>query len=321
MQKIPVFQTVGHAYGFAFGRYLSTLSIIWLPVLFLGVVAYFLVLPAFGHMLSVFSQIAQHPQDNATNTALLTEMNRGIGYVQLFNLIEFVVLVVVFTGITKEALGLRTGSRFYYLQFGSAELNVLVAFILMVVIIIGVTIAVALGGGILGGIAAVAASAAGGSGSTAVTALMVGVVVVAAFCVAFYLLARALYLLVPVSVAENQIGISKSWNLARGNILRIFAISLLIFLPILIAELAAFMVFLAPLGVALADDQKRGGQEAVQQHLAALAHQAPGFMIGFGVVAFLLSPIIYGLLVSAPAFAYRALVPAGAPKDAADHFR
>jgi hypothetical protein len=96
---------------------------------------------------------------------------------------------------------------------------------------------------------------------------------------------------------------------------------LLIFLPILIAELVVGVVFLVPLGLALADDQKRGGQEAVQQHLAALMHQAPEFLIGFGVVAFLLSPIIYGLLVSAPAFAYRALVPAGTPKDAAEHFR
>jgi hypothetical protein len=318
MQKIPVFQTVGHAYGFAFGRYLSTLSIIWLPLLILLVLAYFLVLPRFPEMLRIFSQIAQHPEDNAANTQLLTQFNRSAAYLQLFNLIELAFGVIILSGITKEALGLRTGSRLYYLQFGSSELYVLVAVILMVVIIFGVVMAAFLGGLVVGLIGVLAAGAAGsGNGPTAAQAIIALIVGLGVFVGAFYVLARSLFLLVPASIAENVVGIGRSWQLAHGNVLRIFATLLLTLLPLALIEIVVVSALAVPMVMQFVDEQKRGGQQAVEQHVQALLHAAPEYLIGLAIVGFLIAPVVYGLLVSLPAFAYRALVPAGAPGAAA----
>jgi hypothetical protein len=319
MQKIPVFQTVGHAYGFAFGRYLATLSIIWLPLIVLYALAYFLVLPNIGQVFAVFSQIMQHPTDTAANNALIVEMNRHAAYLQLFNLIQLAISVMILSGITKEVLGLRTGSRLYYLQFGSAELQVLVALILMVVIIFGVMFAVVIGGLIIGIIGALLAGAAAGAESTLAQGLVGLIAFVAAFCVSFYVLARALFLLVPASVAENSIAISRSWQLSHGNVWRIFGALLLALLPIFIIELVVFAIFVLPIAMQLVQEAQSGGQEAVQHHLSMIMQVMPRFLIVFAPVAFLLSPIFYGLWVSLPAFAYRALVPAS-PKDAAQHF-
>jgi len=311
MQKIPVFQTVGRAYGFAFGRYFSTLSIIWLPMLLLFVLAWFLVVPRFPEMLRIFSQIAQHPDDNAANTQLLTEFNRSAAYLQLFNLIELAFGVIILSGITKEALGLRTGPRFYYLQFGSAELYVLIAVILMVVIIFGVIMAAFLGGLIIGLIGVLVLGAAGsGGGPTAAQGILGLIVGLAAMVGAFYVLARSLFLLVPVSIAENVVGIGRSWTLAKGNVLRILATFLLTVLPLALIEFIVILVLVVPVAIQFVNESKNGGQEAVQHHVQALLNAAPEYLVGFGVVAFLLAPIGYGLLVSLPAFAYRALVPA-----------
>ena len=320
MQKIPVFQTVGRAYGFAFGRYLSILSVVWLPLLILLVLGYFLVLPRFPEMLRIFSQIAQHPNDNAANTELLTQFNRSAAYLQLFNLVELAFGVVMLSGITKEALALRTGSRFYYLQFGSSELYVLVAVILMVVIIFGVMIAAFLGGLLVGLIGVLAAGAAGsGSGPTAAQAIIALIVGLAVFVGAFYVLARSLFLLVPVSIAENIVGIGRSWQLAHGNVLRIFATLLLTLLPLALIELVVVAALAVPVIMQFVDEEKRGGQQAVQHHVQALLLAAPEYLIGLAVVGFVIAPVVYGLLVSLPAFAYRALVPAGSPPTAASH--
>ena len=320
MQKIPVFQTVGHAYGFAFGRYLSTLSIVWLPLLVLYTLGYFLVLPNLGQVFAVLSQIMQHPTDTAANNALVVEMNRHTAYLQLFNLIQLAISVMILSGITKEVLGMRTGSRFYYLQFGSAELQVLVALILTVVIIFGVIFAAVLGGVIIGVIGVLlAGAAASGNGATLAEGLVGFIAFIAAFCASFYVLARALFLIVPASVAENSIAISRSWQLSRGNVWRIFGAVVMTVLPLAIAEMIVLGILLGPIVAQLAQEAQSGGQQAVQQHVAAMMQEIPRFLVLFAPVAFFLSPFIYGLWVSLPAFAYRALVPAQA-KDAASHF-
>ncbi len=321
MQKIPVFQTVGHAYGFAFGRYLSTLGIIWLPYLLLAVLAYFLLLPAIGPMMSALGQIIAHPQDTAGNAAVIQQMNRSNAYIQLYDLLALAVGVIVISGITKEALGIRTGPRFFYLQFGSAELCVLVAMILMVVIIIGVVFAAIFGGVLIGVVGIMAAGSAGsGTGATAAQGLIGLIVGLGVFAAAFYILARSLFLLVPASVAENSIAIGRSWTLAQGNIWRIFAMTLLTIVPVVVLNWIVLAAFAIPFILRLAADQKAGGQAAVQHDLATMFQSLPQYVIGFYLVAFLVAPVIYGLFVSMPVFAYRALVPAGTPKDAASHF-
>ena len=312
-QRIPVLQTVGHAYGFAFGRYFTTLGIIWLPFVAIFVCWYFLVLPALAPILSAVGEILAHPQDQAGNAQIAQQILQHVGYIRLFELIEYVILIVIVSGITKEVLGLRTGPKFVYLQFGSAELLVLVAFILAFVSIIVVIIGVALAAGIMGLVGALIMGAAGGAMQGAhpgaLTFVFAGILVIATICVTYYLLARLLYLIVPASIGENSVAIVRGWELMRGNVLRSLGVTILTLLPILIVTLVGVAVLVAPFVMQLAAAHQQGGDAAAQRALVGMFRSMIYGVGGLVLVSFLLTPVFYGLLISAPAFAYRALVP------------
>ena len=45
MNKIPVGQTIGQTYAFAFRKYLTLLGIVWFPVVIMGLLGLFAFLP------------------------------------------------------------------------------------------------------------------------------------------------------------------------------------------------------------------------------------------------------------------------------------
>lgn len=309
-QKIPVLRTVGHAYGFAFGRYFTTLGIIWLPFVAIFVLWYFLVFPALGPILSAVGEMLAHPQDQERNARIAQQMYLHVGYIRLFELLEYVILIVIVSGITKEVLGLRTGPKFVYLQFGSAELLVLVAFILAFVFAIVVAIGVGLAAGIVGVVGAlVVGVASGGAHPGALAFILAAILVFAALCAGYYLLARLLYLIVPASIGENSVAVVRGWELMRGNVLRSFVITILTLFPIVIVTLVGLAVLVAPFVMQLAAAHQHGGDAAVQQALTGMLKSMLYGVGGLVLVSFLLTPVFYGLFISAPAFAYRALVP------------
>lgn len=167
----------------------------------------------------------------------------------------------------------------------------------IVAVIVGIVVGVAMAGG---GVGHVDPRLIGGL----VVLLVIGIEVVY-----LYFLIRLSYFLVPVTVAENRIGIWRSWELTKGNVWRIVGISLAILLPLFVIEMIAGMIaFGQTIAEFAAAAVKSPGTADARAALLmkSLLHSLPLL----GIVAFVLAPIVYGLVLSPAAFAYRALVPA-----------
>jgi hypothetical protein len=314
MSKIPVGRTIGQAYGFAFGRYLPLLGVVWLPLLVMGALTFFIMMPFYQQLPDMIETIARNPHGGQPFPAEMSGILRWVGLLDIIVLLVFAMIAV---GVTKEALGLRKGPRFVYLSLGADEFRVIGGYILIFALMIAAVIAleivvviVAIAG------AAVFASGtsshldpkAAGSGVGVAVLLVVLLVTLVEFAFA-YVYVRLSYLIVPVTVAEHRFGVWRSWELTKGNFWRIFVISLAVMVPVLIVE---FLAFGLAFGSSLA-----GILSAMQKSPADGAHQMAQLMRGFvtmlpytWVIGFIFSPIIYGLWMSPSAFAYRALVPA-----------
>jgi hypothetical protein len=114
------------------------------------------------------------------------------------------------------------------------------------------------------------------------------------------------YFIIPAALIDGKFGLEKSWGLAKGNVLRIIAITLAVTIPpALIAALATGLVLgpdaLVPHWDVLTD---KGALDrmALEQMRQRAAHLP--LLEG---VAFILAPFLYGLCFSAPAFAYKFL--------------
>ncbi len=308
MNKIPVGRTIGQAYSFSFGRYFPVLGILWLPMLAMGALAYFLLVPFYEKLPELMHQTQQH--GGTLPPSFLPALGQLFRWLGLFELLTLAILTIMSVGITKEALGLRRGPRFVYLSIGAAELRVIGGYILMMVLvfagIIGVEIV-----GIVFGIVIYAAMAAAGHSQfdpKSIVAFVPLVLVVIEF-VCFYFMIRLSFLMVPVTVAENRIGIWRSWELTKGNVWRIVGILLAVFVPIIILEIVVGAVAFGPAFgsfiVALVKSSDGGATQ-----IAALTKNFVPYFAMVWLVAFLLAPILYGLMMSPAAFAYRALVPA-----------
>jgi len=130
--------------------------------------------------------------------------------------------------------------------------------------------------------------------------------------VLLYVALRLVFLLAAVTVAEEKIDLIRAWQLSQGNFWRIFLVSLATILPILLVSEGASIAILGPANMipslqAATDATLQVRQLATQMH--ALLQNLP-LILGLG---FLLAPFTYGLLFSAPAFAYRAIVAAPPP--------
>lgn len=308
MGKIPVGQTIAQAYGFSFGKYLTLLGIVWLPMAAIAVVMYFFLLPFLQSSAELFQQLILHPRDPEVAAAF----NQQFGRIWLFDIVIMLVFVMIKVGITKEVLGLRTGPRFVYLAFGKDELYVLLNYIFVFVILYAAIIAVAIVVALIGVVIAIVfASAMPHFDPKASSGLVVAMVVPLAGaieCAFIYGMVRLTFLMVPVTVAEKRFGIGRSWTLTKGNFWRIFAIALAIWLPLIILEFLFIGLALAShVAAFIAASQK--GPAAVAAEFAALWKIYLDNLLYISLIGFALAPVLYGLIAAPAAFAYRALVP------------
>src|SRR5215469_11545497 len=105
MSKIPVGATIAGAYRFAFGGFLDVASIVWLP---------WLALTAAGVLLS--SRTLEF--SNAIATRDMPAIGGLLTIMVPFYLLSMFLLFMQIAGITEQALGLRTGSRYFYFSVG-----------------------------------------------------------------------------------------------------------------------------------------------------------------------------------------------------------
>ena len=297
MNKIPVGQTIGHAYSFAFKNFFSIVGLIWFP---------FAILAAGTAAMSMIS--VDFPR------AIFSSDTAAMGHIWYmivpFYVFATVLSCVLIVAITQYALGLRAPSYFYF-SLGKPVWRLFAAFVLVFLLIIAIAAVVAIGALLVGMAIAAATGITPGSKPTGGTAAMLGfgaiITFAALYCGFIYVLVRQIFLLTPVVVAENRIGLGRAWKLGRGNFWRMFLILLAIILPIGAVEVAVLFGFI------MHGLPPTAAQGATPEQIAAWSAQNVAYMKQYWFVLapcyFAFLTIIYGLLCGAQAFAYRALVP------------
>ncbi len=219
MSKIPVMDTVSRTYGFLLGDIGTIVRLAWAPLL-IGSGLSFVYGP------QIMDAALQTPNDPTSAMAQAPAQF-------LLGIVAFVTGIMATVALLRVVIfGDRKPGLFVYLWFGGAELRLIVVSILLLIAIIAGGIALALVFALLGGVAA------------AVPA-MSGLVVVAAFALVPVMIwaALRLSLISPVVVAENNLGVERSWQLMSGNVIRMFLVLLLTFVPyFLVVVIATFAI-------------------------------------------------------------------------------
>ena len=210
MSKIPVVETVSRTYGFLLGDIGTIARLTWAPLLIGSGLSYI-----YGPQIMDAALQSQ----NDPNAALAQAPAQF-----LMGMVSFVTGIIATVALLRVVIfGDRKPGLFVYLWFGAAEMRLIIVSVLLFVAVIAGGIALALVMALLGGVA------------TAVPAAS-GVVVLAALALVPVLIwaALRLTLISPVVVAENNLGVERSWQLMSGNVLRMFLVLLLTFLPFVI---------------------------------------------------------------------------------------
>ena len=220
MSKIPVFAIVSRAYGFLLGEAGTIFRLAWAPILIATGLNYLYGGQAIDAMLLAKNTAATGAQFNQTDFLL------GVfGF--LANVMVIVALLrVVIIGDRKPGLAV-------YLWFGATELRLVGVYILLVV----AAVAAVVGAGLALSVFAALAAAIPG---------LVIVVPLAVVALGIGLIWAALKLMIipAVVVAENSLGVERSWALMHGNALRMFLVLVMTYIPIGIAGSLVWMAIL-----------------------------------------------------------------------------
>lgn len=301
MSKIPVGATIAQTYRFAFRDFFKILSIVWLPLVILSVLG----LPLLGSMSTLSQNIATGNFPNPGKLMLLL--------IPLY-LLGFYFIFMQIAGILQQALGLRTGSPYYYLTLGKPVWRLIGAFILTMLIVIGLYLLYMLAAVVLGaGLAFAAKSLHIGRGAGLVLGFGIVFAIMVGYCAYIYILVRLAFLLNPVVIAESRIDFQRSWSLSKGNFWRIFLILLSVFVPIMVVLFVALYFWyggfppIVPFNAS--PGQIAASNAATTAWMAAGMRRTLDYWFIISPISGLLTILMYGLGCGAQSFAYRALVP------------
>ena len=295
MRKIPVFATVSRAYGFLLGEIGTILRLAWAP--FLAVAAF-----SFTYGGKIM-EAAMRAKDNPSVALEMLPLQLLLGAV------TFIAAIMVTVALLRVVIfGDRKPGLFVYLWFGASELRLVGAYLLLLVAIIASALVAGVVFVLLGVIAAAVPAA----------AALVGVAVVVLMVVAIWAILR-LTLVAPAVVAENNLGVERSWKLMSGNALRMFTTLFLTNLPIAIVSTLVFMVVLGadfpwPDFKSLAAGKP--DKDAVQQAIEAWQTNLYGAMVKhwpeLSVLTFVSNIVNTALSAGVAGNAYNALTDRGA---------
>jgi hypothetical protein len=287
MTKIPVGETIRFAYAFTFGEIGTVIGLVWIPVV-LNAIAAFLVERTFGGATADPAQ----------------GLPPGFGFFVLYTVFAAFVVAMLATAITRQALGLRQGPAFAHVSVSAAELRVFGGlaglYLLFFIFAMGIALATVVLG-VLGS-ALVPAKPAG----EAVGAALAGVAAVGGIGALIYAMVRLSFVMVSSAVVEGGFGLTRSWELTRGNFWRIVAVGAATAIPVTVLVFAINAAILGPeyidSVVAMFRDQAHMAKyAAIQSQLTAA--KTP-LLLGVSLV---LAPVTYGLAFAPAAFAYRIL--------------
>lgn len=282
MAKIPVGKTIGFAYTFTFGHLGAIIALIWLPTIA-------------ASLLGLAPQLLGMPTQAIFAPNVPADIRLwGLGV--LF--VSLVFSVMSYQAVTELALGLRQPGANFYFSLAPPIWRLLGAFLLFILLlalfVIILVVAVA-----LVGMAAVALM--GKPAAAVAVVLMLPFVIGFLYLVIF----RIGFLIIPVTVAEGRIDLARGWTLTHGNFWRMLAVSLAIWLPLLVLLAVGFVLSLgSDLSVFMASAKDNSAQANLARAMLLQRHMP--LLIGLNL---LFMPFIVGLGMGATSFAYRALTP------------
>lgn len=302
MAKIPVGETIAHAYGFAFREFPKLLGIVWAPLAVSIAVGLMLTPGFFGNHV-----------DPGDQDAIARFSGRML---PISLLILLPIRAMIATGVSEQALGMRAGTTFVYFSLGASIWRFIASWLLVMVAMIVLVVGIAVVGGILLVIGAVALNHMLTSPSPAAGVAFAAAILVF-YAAIIFLVVRLTFFIPPVVVAERKIDLARVWQLSHGNFWRIFVIGLALVIPLgLIALAAALMIYGATLFhifdiFSLA--AHRVSQPVIEQQLQAwsVAIRTKGLALwpAYAIFQLIFGTFSYGLLYSASAFAYREIEP------------
>ena len=217
--KIPFERTIVGAYRFAFTNILSIIGIGWLPFLLLGLVAVALVYSLLP-LLTALSNLDPNRIDAAEVMRLVAPM---VGAILILVVVAVFAKAMVIVGVIRKALGQHPAPVFVFFSLGAQVWRMIGAYLLLVLLVWGVGLAFGFG---IAGISFLLSKI-----SAALQGLVTTLLICGAAIWGIYAVVRVQYFLPAVVVAENHIGIRRSWHLGRGNFWRIVGIVILMTLP------------------------------------------------------------------------------------------
>ncbi len=308
MGKIPVGETIAHAYNFAFGHFLRLLGITWAPLL-VSIAFGMMITPGyFGH----WAPLTDHDEI----------MRQSLRLVPLSLIVSLFIRAMIANGVTELALGQRPGA-FVYFSVGPAVWRFIGAWLLLILVMIVLSLGLGIALGItlaIGGVALGAMGQGGGGGIAA--GIAVFLLVLGFFCAIIYIQVRLTFLLPPVIVSERKIDLARGWQLTKGNFWRIFVIGLAIFIPLFLIGLCVFIAFFGTAFFTNMADifmlaMHQAKQNVIQQHTDAMSAQmrTQGLTVWpfTAAISVITETVAFGLTYGASAFAYREIT--GASQD------
>ena len=304
MKKIPLEATLAGAYRFLFTNIVSIVGTIWFPsVLLLGLTAglVYLVVPH-----QWFAGDFSHFDPSIFWSPAVT-LARALQFVA-----AIIVGPMILVGLMRHALGLKKTTTFIYFSLGAPVWRMLGAIVLGVVVyIVAVLLICALG--------ALVAIFAGPMIPPAYHGYAVagGIAVCVVFGLfLFYAAFRLFFFLPAVVVAEECIGLGRSWSLGGGNFWRMFVVYLLVTIPAGFVFGVALEMTILP--TVMAEMTKLHAKPEAKEVLVFLHQLLPLLPAVIGI-AVIYGIAVRGLVVGAIANAYKGVteVPKSATPAAA----
>ncbi|HEY4125449.1 MAG TPA: hypothetical protein VGM36_12600 [Rhizomicrobium sp.] len=303
MAKVPVGKTIAFSYSFTFGNIGAIIGQIWLPMLLLTLGGYFVVTP-------YYSSFSQAVAEN--NTALV---GQAAVTLMFYSLVSLIFYAMIYVALTRAALGQTQNHSIFHFSLGVAEWRMYGAILALALALVILLIVIVLAAGLLGGIATAALGAAGMAPEMAQAAKGIAPKVVSApvaavgalitlfiVCAAAYVFVRLSFVLAPVTVVEEQISLGRGWQLTAKNFWRMFVILLATLGPVFVLMAICEAIVLGP------DALMPHGTGSFADTAAEMEKMRPHLPVLYGL-SFVVSPFLFGLMLGASAFAYRALVP------------
>lgn len=217
MNKIPILGTLSRGYGFLIGDFITIARLSWAPLLAATLVQYY-----YGFQ-TLEASIKALQSDDQSRMLSLGPMPFLLGVVVV------VVNVMVFVALLRVVVsGDRKPGLWIYAWFGGAELRIIAVYLLL-----GIALAFAVVGAMMVLIILAALSKA---------VPVIGIFILlacVALIVALFWAGLRLSLLVPVIVTESGLGVERSWQLTRGNALRLLVIWIATMVPLYVVTSVA----------------------------------------------------------------------------------